>query len=84
MPLDGDYEPSTLRDRPAIVMTSVGAKTGKLRTTALMRESSGAERDLWWERAVATWPDNAECQTKTDREFPVFVLDPIASPATGR
>jgi F420H(2)-dependent quinone reductase len=30
-------EANTLRGRPIIVMTSVGAKTGKLRKTALMR-----------------------------------------------
>lgn len=41
------------------------------------REVSGEERDLWWERAVAAYPDYAEYQTKTDRVIPVFVLDPI-------
>lgn len=114
---------TTLRGRPVIVLTSVGAKTGNLRKTALMRvehegvyavvaslggapehpvwyhnltanshvelqdgaeirdytarEASGAERDLWWQRAVATWPDYATYQTKTDRVIPVFVLDPM-------
>ncbi len=33
----GGVEEATLRGRPIIVMTSVGAKTGKLRKTALMR-----------------------------------------------
>jgi F420H(2)-dependent quinone reductase len=40
------------------------------------RELSGAERDEWWERAVAVWPDYAEYQTKTDRQIPVFVIEP--------
>lgn len=40
------------------------------------REASGAERDLWWQRAVAAWPDYAVYQTKTERLIPVFVLDP--------
>lgn len=40
------------------------------------REASGAERDLWWQRAVAAWPDYAAYQTKTERLIPVFVLDP--------
>ena len=40
------------------------------------RELSGQERDAWWERAVAIWPDYAEYQTKTEREIPVFVLEP--------
>ena len=40
------------------------------------REVSGEERATWWERAVAVWPDYADYQTKTDREIPVFVLEP--------
>ena len=37
----------------------------------------GAEREEWWRRAVAVWPDYAGYQTRTDREIPVFVLTPI-------
>jgi len=112
-----------LRGRPVIVLTSVGAKTGKLRKTALMRvehegmyavvasrggaarnpvwyynlkknphvelqdgatkcdyrarEVDGDEKAVWWERAVAVWPDYAKYQTKTTRQIPVFVLEPI-------
>ena len=112
-----------LRSRPVIVLTSVGAKTGKLRKTALMRvehegvyavvasmggapkhpvwyynlkknpqvelqdcatkrdylarEVAGDEKALWWERAVEAWPDYANYQKKTDRQIPVFVLEPI-------
>lgn len=112
-----------LRGRPIIVLTSVGAKTGKLRKTALMRvehdgtyavvasmggapknpvwyynlkanphvelqdrastrdylarEVSGDEKAAWWERAVEAWPDYAKYQTRTDRQIPVFVLEPI-------
>lgn len=33
----GGTEGTTLRGRPVVVLTSVGAKTGKLRKTALMR-----------------------------------------------
>jgi deazaflavin-dependent oxidoreductase (nitroreductase family) len=40
------------------------------------RELNGAEREEWWGRAVAVWPDYAEYQTKTDRQIPVFVLEP--------
>ena len=110
-----------LRGRPVIVLTSVGAKSGKLRKTALMRvehegiyavvaslggapknpawyynltknpsvelqdgatkrdwmarEVTGAEKAVWWERAVEAWPDYAKYQTKTDRQIPVFVLE---------
>jgi len=112
-----------LRGRPVIVLTSVGARTGKLRKTPLMRvehdgvyavvaslggaptnpvwyhnlkenphvelqdgatkrdfiarEVRGEEKTLWWERAVEAWPDYAEYQTKTERQIPVFVLDPV-------
>jgi deazaflavin-dependent oxidoreductase (nitroreductase family) len=112
-----------LRGKPVIVLTSVGAKTGKLRKVALMRvehdgvyavvaslggaprnpvwyynlkadphvelqdravkrdytarEVTGAEKAPWWERAVAAWPDYAAYQARTDRQIPVFVLEPI-------
>ena len=114
---------NTLRGKPIIVLTTVGAKTGALRKTALMRvehdgryavvaskggapkepawagnmrknphvelqdgavkrdftarELAGAERDEWWERAVAAWPDYASYQQKTDRLIAVFVLEPF-------
>jgi deazaflavin-dependent oxidoreductase (nitroreductase family) len=103
-----------------VVVTSVGAKTGKLRKTPLMRvehdgeyavvaslggapnnpvwyynlkknphvelqdgpvkkdyvarEVSGDERDIWWERSVAAFPEYANYQKKTERIIPVFVL----------
>ena len=40
------------------------------------REVTGDEKAVWWERAVAAYPDYADYQTKTDREIPVFVLEP--------
>jgi deazaflavin-dependent oxidoreductase (nitroreductase family) len=116
-------EGAELRGRPIIVLTSVGAKTGKLRKTALMRveqdgiyavvaskggapehpvwyynlkasphvelqdgatkrdylarEATGDERAAWWARAVDTWPDYADYQVKTERQIPVFVLEPM-------
>ena len=118
-------EGGELQGRPVIVLTSKGAKTGKIRKTPLMRvqhegryavvaslggapqhpvwyhnlkadphvelqdrakkrdytarEVSGEEKAIWWERAVATWPEYAKYQTKTERQIPVFVLEP-ASP----
>lgn len=46
--------------------------------TFLMRAriSDGAERDEWWERAVAAYPDYADYQRKTTRQIPIFVLEP--------
>jgi F420H(2)-dependent quinone reductase len=116
-------EGGDLRGRPVIVLTSVGAKTGKLRKTALMRvehegvyavvaslggapknpvwynnlktnphvelqdgatrrdytarEVTGDEKAAWWQRSVEAWPDYATYQAKTDRQIPVFVLEPI-------
>ncbi len=110
-----------LHGKPVIVMTSIGAKTGKLRKNALMRvehegvyavvaslggapqnplwyhnlkknptvelqdgptkrdyvarEVTGDEKAVWWERAVAVWPDYETYQTKTDRQLPGFVLE---------
>ena len=112
-----------LRGKPVIVLTSVGAKTGKLRKNALMRiehqgvyavvasqggapkhpvwyhnlkknphvelqdgptkldytarEVVGDEKAIWWERGIDVWPDYAKYQTKTDRQIPVFVLEPV-------
>ena len=37
----------------------------------------GEERADWWEHAVSTWPTYAEYQKKTDREIPVFLLEPV-------
>jgi len=105
------------------VLTSVGAKTGKLRKTALMRveddgvyavvaslggaakhpvwyynlkanphvelqdgakrrdytarEVGGVEKARWWALAVEAWPDYAKYQTRTKRQIPVFVLEPV-------
>jgi F420H(2)-dependent quinone reductase len=118
----GGTEGNQLDGKPVIILTSVGAKTGKVRKTPLMRvehdgeyavvaslggapknpvwynnltadphvelqdgpvkrdyqarEVHGTERETWWERAVAAWPDYAQYQTKTTRTIPVFVLTP--------
>jgi deazaflavin-dependent oxidoreductase (nitroreductase family) len=119
----GGTEGTELKGRPVILLTTIGAKSGKIRKTPLMRvehdgeyaivaslggapkhpvwyhnvkahprvelqdgtvtkdyearEVFGDEKAAWWERAVATWPDYAEYQQKTDRQIPVFVLSPV-------
>ncbi len=45
----------------------------------LARETEGDERALWWERAVAAFPNYAGYQKKTDRVIPVFVLSRLPS-----
>ncbi|SDE25806.1 deazaflavin-dependent oxidoreductase, nitroreductase family [Rhodococcus tukisamuensis] len=111
-----------MQGKPVVILTTKGAKSGKLRKSPLMRvehdgeyavvaslggapthpvwyhnvvadphvelqdgpvkkdmtarEVTGDEKAVWWERAVAAWPDYAEYQKKTDRQIPVFVLTP--------
>ncbi|CUU55914.1 deazaflavin-dependent oxidoreductase, nitroreductase family [Parafrankia irregularis] len=55
----------------------VELQDGPIRQDMVAREVTGAEKALWWERAVAAWPDYADYQKKTEREIPVFVLDPV-------
>jgi len=108
---------------PIVVVTSVGAKSGKLRKNPVMRVErdgkyvaigsqggapehpswyhnflahpevdlqdgpvkrsyrarllEGEERAEWWQLAVDTWATYASYQTKTEREIPVVVLDPV-------
>ena len=40
------------------------------------REVEGDEKREWWGHAVAAWPAYDDYQARTDREIPVFVLDP--------
>lgn len=42
-----------------------------------VREVDGAERETWWERAVAVFPTYAEYEAKTDRRIPVLVATPV-------
>jgi deazaflavin-dependent oxidoreductase (nitroreductase family) len=144
MPLQGEYEPSTVGwvrkqveqyersggtegttivGRPVVVVTSRGARSGKLRKSPVMRVEhegryaavaslggaprhplwyynllaeplvelqdgpvkrdfrarlvAGEEKRQWWTRAVAAFPAYEQYQAKTEREIPVFVLDPV-------
>ena len=40
---------------------------------ATVRVLQGDERAVWWERAVAAYPDYADYQKKTERVIPVFL-----------
>lgn len=42
------------------------------------REVFEDEKALWWRRAVDAYPDYADYQRKTDRQIPVFVLEPVS------
>lgn len=39
---------------------------------------TGPEREQWWERSVAAYPPYQSYQERTEREIPVFVLEPVA------
>jgi deazaflavin-dependent oxidoreductase (nitroreductase family) len=41
-----------------------------------VREVDGEEKDAWWARAAAVWPDYDAYQASTERRIPLFVLDP--------
>ncbi|MGA5561167.1 nitroreductase family deazaflavin-dependent oxidoreductase [Streptomyces platensis] len=118
----GGQEGTTLRGMPVVILTTRGARSGKIRKSPLMRvehdgayaavasmggaprhpvwyhnvvadprvelqdgpvrqdmtarEVTGAEKALWWGRAVEAFPDYDDYQKKTDRQIPVFVLEP--------
>lgn len=43
---------------------------------ATAREVTGDEKAEWWAAATAVWPDYDAYQAKTDRQIPVFVIEP--------
>ncbi len=49
---------------------------GRSKGDYVAREVLGHEKEQWWERAVAAFPDYADYQRKTDRAIPVLVLEP--------
>ena len=120
----GGARANTLRDTgiPVIIVTMVGARSGKVRKIALMRvehdglyalvaskgghpehpgwyanlvadphvmiqdgpephdfvvrELEGAERELWWDRAVAVYSPYAEYAERAGRTIPVLLATP--------
>jgi F420H(2)-dependent quinone reductase len=58
---------------------NVTLQDGPDRREMVAREVTGAEKDEWWARAVAAYPDYAAYQERTERVIPVFVLEPAAS-----
>ncbi|QIP83028.1 nitroreductase family deazaflavin-dependent oxidoreductase [Streptomyces sp. Tu 2975] len=118
----GGTRGTTLRGMPVVLLTTRGARSGKIRKTPLMRvehagayalvaslggspkhpvwyhnvkahpqvelqdgpvrrdmtarEVTGAEKAVWWARAVEAFPDYEGYQQKTEREIPVFVVEP--------
>jgi len=54
----------------------VEVQDGPLKQDMAAREVTGDEKAQWWARSVAAYPDYADYQAKTEREIPVFVLEP--------
>ena len=57
-----------------VVEVHVGTKKLKARA----RTADGAERTRLWKKSLDFWPPYADYQTKTQREIPVVVLEPVA------
>jgi deazaflavin-dependent oxidoreductase (nitroreductase family) len=57
----------------------VELQDGDVKKTYHARLLEGDERTGWWQYAVDTWPTYASYQEKTDREIPVFLLEPVTS-----
>jgi F420H(2)-dependent quinone reductase len=55
----------------------VELQDGPVRKTYRARVVEGDERREWWERSVAAFPPYADYERRTDREIPVFVLEPL-------
>jgi deazaflavin-dependent oxidoreductase (nitroreductase family) len=56
--------------------TEVEIQDGPEPFPVAVRELTGAERDEWWERSVAVFPNYAEYQQKTERTIPVLLAEP--------
>jgi deazaflavin-dependent oxidoreductase (nitroreductase family) len=54
----------------------VDLQDGSVKKSYKARLLQGDERAEWWQHAVDTWSTYAEYQQKTDREIPVFLLEP--------
>ena len=54
----------------------VELQDGPVRRTYVARLVTGDEKATWWRRALEVWPHYAAYQERTDRQIPVFVLEP--------
>jgi deazaflavin-dependent oxidoreductase (nitroreductase family) len=54
----------------------VELQDGPVKTDMIARQVIGEEKTDWWDRAVAAYPDYADYQKRTEREIPVFLIEP--------
>ncbi len=57
----------------------VEVQDGPSKQDMVGRVATGDERKEWWRRAVEAFPPYREYQFKTQREIPVWVLEPLAA-----
>ncbi len=55
----------------------IDLQDGTVSSPARARLLEGQARSQWWARAVEAFPPYAEYQTKTDRQIPLFLLEPL-------
>ena len=55
---------------------SVMIQDGPTPISVRVRELAGDERALWWDRAVAAFPQYADYRARTQRIIPVFLAQP--------
>jgi deazaflavin-dependent oxidoreductase (nitroreductase family) len=60
--------------------TEVEIQDGPTPAPFSVRELEGAERQEWWDRAVAAYPPYADYQAKTERVIPVVLAEPTTAP----
>ncbi|WP_078323915.1 nitroreductase family deazaflavin-dependent oxidoreductase [Mycobacteroides salmoniphilum] len=65
---------ANLRTNPVIELRD-GENVQTVRADEVTDE---ADRDTWWDRAVAAFPPYAEYTTRTARVFPLFTLTPVS------
>lgn len=56
----------------------VELQDGPQKWDMVARELRGEEKREWWQRAVEAFPPYADYQERTEREIPVFLLEPEA------
>ena len=60
----------------------VELQDGDRKWDMVARLLTGEEREQWWERAVGAFPPYADYQRRTEREIPVFLLEPAGQEQT--
>ena len=79
MALKGEYEPSQndrTREQVELYEATDGVKGGRLNEKRAC-EVLGKEKDEWWKRADAAYPEFPAYRARAGREIPLLVLEPL-------